>query len=80
MNHSRVLRGKKIIELLKQEFGMKDLAFEEFAQINHINMETCVAETQIGRPTIAAYLVQKGYIKTVSEGFKVYLSDQSPAY
>ncbi len=67
---SRSTRNPKIIDKLN-EFGL-DLSIEEVEKIS--------GGGQLGRPHIAAALIQKGYVRTVQEAFDKYLKKGASAY
>lgn len=66
----KILRIKKMVVKL-QEMGIS-LQFSEV-------MKAAGGENP-GRPHIARVLIQKGYIKSISEAFKIYIGNQCPAF
>jgi len=74
----REQRNKLIIERLTQ-LGLPIME-EEVAEAAHRDMESRPAGATIGRPHIAAALVQKGYVGSVAEAFDRYLKAGASAY
>ncbi len=67
---ARAQRNPKIVEKLNQ-LGLK---------ITMDELEKMAQGGQIGRPHIARMMVEKGYVKSVSEAFDKYLKKDGPAY
>ncbi len=67
---ARAKRNPKIVEKLNR-LGLK-ITMEE--------LEEMAQGGQIGRPHIARMMVEKGYVKSVSEAFDKYLKKDGPAY
>jgi hypothetical protein len=70
MRDSRVNRARKMVEKLRA-LGMP-LDWERVLQI--------AGEGAIGRPHVAQAMLEKGYIPTLQDAFRVYLGHGGPAY
>lgn len=70
LRKNRVLRGKQIIDKLK------DLNID----ITYKEVESLSKDDFIGRVHIAKILVTKDYVKSISEAFEKYLNKDAPAY
>lgn len=75
LREKRIERSRLCLEVLSSTYGF-DLSWDEFCAINDINQHTNTAESTIGRPHIANYLVQKGYCVTIREAFDKYLTKE----
>ena len=62
-------RAKQIITNLNKVYNL-NLDWDEFAK-------RITPESTVGRPMIAAYLREKGFVKTISEAFQTYLEDNN---
>ncbi|MBO7122117.1 MAG: PHP domain-containing protein [Treponema sp.] len=74
LKDSRVERNKKIFAALEND-GL-DVNYEEFARAQ----TAFHAEDSLGRPHIAAYMVQKGIVKNRQKAFDKYLSNGTPFF
>ena len=70
MRNSRVVRARKMVEKLCA-LGLK---------IEWQRVQELASGSTIGRPHVAAALLEKGYIKTFKEAFDRYISRNGPAY
>lgn len=75
LREKRIKRAELCIEALSSTYGF-DLSWDEFCALNKINQETNTADSSIGRPHIANYLIHKGYCTTVREAFDKYLTKE----
>ncbi len=70
LRQARKRRGIKIVNKLQQlGVGISQKELDEYA-----------AGASIGRPHIAHLLLQKGYVQSVAQAFRDYLSKDKPAY
>lgn len=74
LRNNRVERNKKIFFALKND-GL-DVDYGEFAALQGSSH----AEDSLGRPHIAAYMVQKGIVKNRQKAFDKYLSKGTPFF
>nr|WP_300004522.1 PHP domain-containing protein [Tissierella sp.] len=70
LRKNRVLRGKKIIDKLKNL--NIDITYDEVQALSKDDF--------IGRVHIAKVLVNKDYVKSISEAFELFLNKDAPAY
>jgi predicted metal-dependent phosphoesterase TrpH len=68
--NSRYVRALRIVDKLNQ-LGV-DLEYDDVLQLADTN--------SVGRPHVAAALVEKGHVATISEAFDRFLGDNGPAY
>ena len=71
---NRIERNKKILAALEND-GL-EVNYKEFAQ----SQTAFHAEESLGRPHIAAYMVQKGIVKNRQKAFDKYLSKGTPFF
>lgn len=74
LKNNRIERNKKILSALAND-GL-DANYEEFLQSQGADHR----EDTLGRPHIAAYLVQKGIVKNRQKAFDKYLSNGTPFF
>jgi len=70
LQQARKNRNPQIVKRLNSmgfEFSLEDVASE-------------IGDGQLGRPHIARYLVNKGFVKSINEAFNKYLAQDKPAY
>jgi predicted metal-dependent phosphoesterase TrpH len=69
LRDARELRGQRMVEKLNQQ-GM------------HISWERVreIAQGTVGRPHVAAALLEAGYVQSVTEAFNKYIGSNCPAY
>jgi len=70
LQQARERRGVEIIDKLRQ-IGL---------EISHNDLDEQAAGASVGRPHIAHLLVKKGYVNSVAQAFRNYLSKDKPAY
>lgn len=69
MRDNRQARMQKMLDKLEQiniHIKMSDLPLDE--------------TNSLGRPHLARVMVQKGYVRSISEAFEVYIGDEGPGY
>ncbi len=71
IQEARMERIKKMIEKLKG-LGVDNITFEEVAKKTHSNA--------VGRPHLAAALVEKGWASSIKAAFDKYIGEGGPAY
>ncbi len=70
MRRTRVARGERIVEALRR-LG---------APVEWTRVREIAGEASIGRPHIAAALIEAGHVANIDEAFERYLGRNSPAY
>ncbi|KAH0575460.1 Metal-dependent phosphoesterase [Spironucleus salmonicida] len=79
LRKERIERAKAIVNLLNYHHDLA-LDFVQFAAFAHINLKNNTAESTIGRPHLADFLVSKGVVESRKQAFSLYLGDGSPSY